>query len=61
MDMLIGLRENGSELVMNRLDKLLIREADSTRYKEEFDEADSVLSNLIRMYPRRIYPREWLD
>lgn len=44
------IRRIGSELKMNRLSGLIVREQDYDSNKERFDEADSQLSSLIKEY-----------
>ena len=46
------IRRNGAEWKMNRLNKLLVREHDYAEHKEEFDEADQKLQELIEKYDK---------
>jgi len=46
------IRQNGSEVRMNSLKKILIRESDYLENKELFDSADSQLQSLIEEYSK---------
>jgi hypothetical protein len=45
------IRQNGSELKMNRLAELLVREHDYPTHKKRFDKADKQLQDLMAKYP----------
>ena len=49
-DKIDRIRENGAEWKMNRLDHLLSREIDFGEHREEFEEADEALKELIAKY-----------
>ena len=44
------IRKNGSELKMNKLSELLVREHDYKEHKERFDKADGRLKGLMEKY-----------
>ncbi len=46
------IRENGSEFLLNRFGKLLVRESDYSSHKKEFDKADKKLQRLMARYDR---------
>ena len=47
------IRKNGSELKMNRLSELLVREHDYEAHKNRFDKADKRLQRLMVKYPAK--------
>jgi len=47
------IRKNGSELKMNQLSEILVRETDYQTNKKRFDKADTQLQDLITKYPSK--------